>query len=80
MAQIIFGFAPVLEFTNQMIKTFQVFLGYLVFAKIKLLVFAFVSGFVTKGANSIERCNYRVLCKFTIKLHDGTARAPNFVS
>lgn len=52
MAQIIFGIAPVLEFTNQTIKTFQAFLGYFVFAKIKVLVFAFVSGFVTKGANS----------------------------
>ena len=52
MAQIIFGFGPVLKFINQMLKTFQAFLGHFVFAEIKLLVFAFVSAFVTKGANS----------------------------
>lgn len=52
MAQIIFGFGSVLEFTNEMLKTFQSFFGHFLFAKMKLLVFAFVSGFLTKGANS----------------------------
>jgi hypothetical protein len=55
MAQIIFGFGPVLEFTNQMLRTFKAFLGHFLFAKIKLPVFAFVTGFVTNGANSEHR-------------------------
>jgi hypothetical protein len=58
MAQIIFGFGSVLEFTNEMLKTLQSFLGHFLFAKMKFHVFAFVSGFVTKGLTaSIERCN-----------------------